>query len=210
MDHSNKIRNIFIFITTLFLLIILSYFTLFKRRNDYYVIKDVKISFVEKSFDSINDFSLIKQKNGNTKNSLGLCVIFSKKYISDKKEKRFLRFSKTEPGVLGIKSKIQLFDVYLKINNDSTLLNKYLKTSKIYFIDKKQGSAITNLNNNEVTLTKFINDLKSNEKYTRGLSFDNTKIYFWFSDEIDLAVLKQNQIIVEYEIDNKKTYKQIK
>lgn len=167
------------------LLIILSvvgYFLLYKKQKEFYIIEKVDVKAVMLIGDSVRGYNIMPLKSEMGASNWGISVKLSKEYIPGENSPRILFGGTMEPGISGAKSKINRFDVVMKegdkaiILNDSLFAGEYGSKDSINLRD-----AIYHLYDNNITLSQFIADVNNNVKYTKGMSFDNWEIYFWFN-----------------------------
>lgn len=182
------------------------WFFLFKREKDSYILKDIEVKTIVLDNDSIFNLDDRKLKNYNR---IGISIIIKKEFVSGTDSKRTFLGGSMEKGLNGITDKIKYVDV--KIIGDNKSYNDGLVSFNYLKVDENElGDDLYNLYEKRVNFNKFINDIINNETYTRGISFDNYEVNFWFNKELENYILQnRKKLILTYEINNKKIIKKI-
>lgn len=171
---------------TLLLLSIVGCFFLFKKQKEYYVIKAVDVKAVQLNGDSMSGYTISPFKVESKKIAWGISVQMFKEYVSGEDSPRQLFGGSMEPGVNGIKSRINHFDIVYKKDNRTIILNDFFIAKDYGLSDQNtSGDAINILYSGEVSLSQFITDINNNVKYTKGISFNESVIYFWYKNTSD-------------------------
>jgi hypothetical protein len=174
------------------LILIISWMLIFEKQKDYYEIEEIRIELIALENNEI--VKLNKKNINNIYDKTGVSIKFDKKFVSGKNSRRMLFGGSMEKGLKGIKNK--LYPISIKIN-DKPSGNK-LKAFNFQFKSNADlGDDLFNLYKDEVNFDKFIEDLVNNKSYTRGKSFDDYEIFFWF-ENIEKPIITSNKIIVNY------------
>ena len=165
---------------------VLGYYLLFKKQKEYYTIKNVKVRAVQAMGNSVGGYTIIPFQRESKKIAWGVSVELSKEYVSGENSVRQLLGGSMEPGISGIKSKINHFNIVLKKGDNTVILNDSL-FAKIYnSMDSiTLSSDKLEMYSRGITLAQFIEDINNNIEYTKGISFDDSEIYFWFNTSAD-------------------------
>jgi hypothetical protein len=165
---------------------LLGYYLLFKKQKEYYTIKNVKVRAVQAMGNSVGGYTIIPFQRESKKIAWGVSVELSKEYVSGENSVRQLFGGSMEPGISGIKSKINHFNIVLKKGDNTVILNDSL-FAKIYnSMDSiTLSSDKLEMYSRGITLAQFIEDINNNIEYTKGISFDDSEIYFWFNTSAD-------------------------
>jgi hypothetical protein len=186
---NSKYRVLYSVLVVFIILFILIYSFTFKKQKGYYFINNIEIkviSFLRDSLKGERVFTVTSDKI-NILKDWGVSIKISKKYVEGPNSKRYLLGGSMEPGIYGIKSKLDSFKIALKCKDKTIVINDYLITKEISSNSSENlGDIIYELNKNKISLTEFINDINNNAKYTRGISLSDSEIYFWVSPQISI------------------------
>ena len=183
---NNKYINAMYIALVLLTFSVLGYYLLFKKQKEYYTIKNVKVRAVQVMGNSVGGYTIIPFQRESKKIAWGVSVELSKEYVSGENSVRQLFGGSMEPGISGIQSKINHFDIVLKKGDNTVILNDSL-FAKIYnSMDSiTLSSDKLEMYSRGITLAQFIDDINNNMEYTKGISFDDSEIYFWFNTSAD-------------------------
>ncbi len=201
----NKNYGIVIYISLVLLFLsVVAYYFLYKKQKDYYVIKTFDVKTIQLNGDSIRGYTISPLKVESKKNAWGISVKMLKEYVSGEDSPRKLFCSSIEPGINGIKSKINHFNLIYKQENKTIILNDSL-IAKEYDLAKlnTSGDAINHLYRVGVSFSQFIADINNNAEYTKGISLNNFEIYFWYKNISDSILYKPNKkLLVDIKIED--------
>jgi hypothetical protein len=183
---NNKYINAMYIAFVLLTFSVLGYYLLFKKQKEYYTIKNVKVRAVQVMGNSVGGYTIIPFQRESKKIAWGVSVELSKEYVSGENSVRQLFGGSMEPGISGIQSKINHFNIVLKKGDNTVILNDSL-FAKIYnSMDSiTLSSDKLEMYSRGITLAQFIEDINNNMEYTKGISFDDSEIYFWFNTSAD-------------------------
>lgn len=199
----SKSFKILIFISLLFLA---CWFFLFKKEKDFYILDNIEVKTVVLSNDSI--FSL-NDKRLSSFDRIGISVVLTKEFVSNTDSKRTFLGGSMEKGLKGINDNIKYIDIKIT-DSEGSLNDKLVSVNYLKANESELGNDLYNLYEKKINFNKFVNDIIKNEIYTRGVSFDNYEIYFWFDKELEKNILQdRKKLILSYEINNKKVIKKI-
>ena len=183
---NNKYINAMYIAFVLLTFSVLGYYLLFKKQKEYYTIKNVKARAVQVMGNSVGGYTIIPFQRESKKIAWGVSVELSKEYVSGENSVRQLFGGSMEPGISGIQSKINHFDIVLKKGNNTVIINDSLFAKKYYSMDSiTVSSDKLEMYSRGITLAQFIEDINNNIAYTKGISFDDSEIYFWFNTSAD-------------------------
>lgn len=183
---NNKYINAMYIALVLLTFSVLGYYLLFKKQKEYYTIKNVKVRAVQVMGNSVGGYTIIPFQRESKKIAWGVSVELSKEYVSGENSVRQLFGGSMEPGISGIQSKINHFDIVLKKGNNTVIINDSLFAKKYYSMDSiTVSSDKLEMYSRGITLAQFIDDINNNMEYTKGISFDDSEIYFWFNTSAD-------------------------
>ncbi|UUC46498.1 hypothetical protein [Flavobacterium cerinum] len=199
----SKFFKFFIFLS---LLVLGCWFFLFKKEKDFYILDNIEVKTVVLDNDSI--FRLDDGRL-NSFDRIGISVVFTKKFISNRDSKRTFLGGSMEKGLKGINDKIKYIDIKIADSRNS-LNDKLVSFNYLNATESELGNDLYNMYKKKTDFNEFVNDIIKNEIYTRGVSFDNYEIYFWFDKELEREILQfRRKLILSYEINNKKVVKKI-
>jgi hypothetical protein len=203
---NNIAKKVLLFIS---LISFVGYYLLFDKQKEYYIIPNIEVTLVQLFGDSTNGYIIYPYDKKNKTSQLGVKIIVRKEYLSDKNSKVYLSGGSMEPGIEGIVNPINRFAVLLKKNGQDILLSDSLMAKYNSKPDcSKLGDALCDLYRNGFSLAHFIQDINKNAKYTKGMAFDNSEIYFWLSkNEVESLEIDKFQILLEGESKNLNIHK---
>lgn len=183
---NNKYINAMYIAFVLVTFSVVAYYLLYKKQPEYYTIKNVKVRAVQVIENSVGGYTIIPYQSESKKIAWGVAVELSKEYVSGENSLRQLFGGSMEPGISGIQSKINHFNIVLKKGDNTVILNDSL-FAKIYnSMDSiTLSSDKIEMYSRGITLAQFIDDINNNIEYSKGISFDDSEIYFWFNTSAD-------------------------